>query len=596
MPADRPWPLGVEGIAYGGDYNPEQWPEAVRIEDMDLMREAGVSLVSVAIFAWATLEPREAEYDFGWLDDVMDRLHAAGIKAALATATASPPPWLTRGHPEILPVTEDGTVLGQGGRQSYAASSPVFRAYALHMTRVLAERYRDHPALALWHVDNELGCHVPHDYTDSAATAFRTWLQARYGTIEALNSAWGTAFWSQRYDSFEEILPPSAAPTYANPTQQLDFARFSSDELLLHYRALRDVLREVTPHVPATTNFMMNGANKWVDYHSWAGDVDVVANDHYLTAADPRSQIDLALAADISRGVAGGDPWILMEHSTSAVNWQPRNRPKGPGEMLRNSLSHVARGADGIMFFQWRQSAAGAEKYHSAMLPHAGTDSRVWRNTVELGQALRAIGELRGSRVHHRAAIVMDYPSWWGSELDSHPTQQLRYSEELLRWYTALWDLGIGVDVVGIDADLAAYDLLVLPTLYTVTDRDAARVATAAEAGTHVVVSFFSGIVDEHDHVRLGGFTPGRSASCWGCAARSSTPCRRARSGTCRGSRWTAPRPTSGPSRPTCGAPRPSPPGPTAPSRAAPRSRAARWGRAPPGTSPRDPRPRGCAP
>ena len=506
MTAARPWPLGVDGIAYGGDYNPEQWPREVRLEDIELMREAGVTLLSVAIFSWAMLEPREGEYDFDWLDEVMDNLSDAGIKVALATATASPPPWLTRQHPEILPVTEDGTVLSQGGRQAYAVSSPLFREYALTMTRVMAERYQEHPALAMWHVDNELGCHVPHDYSDHAATAFRRWLEARYESIEVLNEAWGTAFWSQRYDSFEEILPPRAAPTYANPTQQLDFARFSSDELLTHYRALREVLREVTPHVPATTNFMLSSATKWMDYFSWAEDVDVVANDHYLIAADPRSQIELAFAADLSRGVAGGDPWIIMEHSTSAVNWQPRNRTKGRGEMLRNSLSHVARGADGVMFFQWRQSKAGAEKFHSAMVPHGGRETDVWRGTVALGRALESLAPVHGSRVLNRVALVMDYPSWWASELDSHPTQALRYSEEMLRWYTALWDLGIGVDIVPTSADLTGYELVIAPTLYTVSEQEAERLAEAARAGAQVVITFFSGIVDENEHIYLGGY------------------------------------------------------------------------------------------
>ncbi|MGP5056145.1 beta-galactosidase [Brachybacterium paraconglomeratum] len=506
MTAARPWPLGIEGIAYGGDYNPEQWPREVRLEDIALMREAGVALLSVGIFSWAALEPREGEYEFEWLDEVLDLLAEAGIRVALATATASPPPWLTHRHPELLPVTAEGTVLSPGGRQAYAVSSPVFRDYAVRMTRVMAERYAEHPALALWHVDNELGCHVPHDFSDHAAAAFRRWLERRYGSIEALNEAWGTAFWSQRYSDFAQILPPRAAPTYPNPTQQLDFARYSSDELLAHYRALREVLAEVTPHVPATTNFMLSSATKWMDYFSWAEDVDVVANDHYLIAADPRGQIELAFAADLSRGVAGGDPWILMEHSTSAVNWQSRNRAKGPGEMLRNSLSHVARGADGIMFFQWRQSRAGAEKFHSAMVPHAGTESEVWRGTVALGRALEALAPVRGSRVLNRVALVMDYPSWWASELDSHPTQALRYSEEMLRWYTALWDLGVGVDVVGVGADLTGYELVIAPTLYSVSEAQAAGVAEAARAGAQVVITFFSGIVDENDQVHLGGY------------------------------------------------------------------------------------------
>ncbi|WP_298457452.1 beta-galactosidase [uncultured Cellulomonas sp.] len=496
----------VPGLAYGGDYNPEQWPVATQIEDVELMQQAGVNLVSVGIFSWAMLEPREGEHDFGWLDAVLDRLHAGGIRVALATATASPPPWLTRHHPEILPELADGTVLGQGGRQAYAVSSPVFRDYALRMTRVMAERYGQHPAVALWHVDNELGCHVPHDYSENAAVAFRRWLEARYGTVEALDAAWGTAFWSQRYDSFDEVLPPRAAPTYANPTQQLDFARFSSDELLTHYRALRDVLREVTPHIPTTTNLMLSTGTKWMDYFSWAGDLDVVANDHYLRARDPEGHVELSFSADLTRGVAGGAPWILMEHSTSAVNWQPRNRTKAPGEMLRNSLAHVARGADAVMFFQWRQSAAGAEKYHSAMLPHAGTDTDVWRNTVALGDALRRLDPVKGSRVRADVALVFDYPAWWGAELDSHPTQDLRYADAVMAWYRQLWHRGVTVDVVPAGADLTGYRLVVVPTLYSVTDDAAERVAAAARSGASVLVTYFSGIVDEHDHVRLGGY------------------------------------------------------------------------------------------
>ena len=501
-----PWNAGLPGLGFGGDYNPEQWPQATRLEDIELMVEAGVNIVSVAIFAWATLEPAEGEYEFGWLDETMDRLHAAGIRVALATATASPPPWLTRRHPEILPQLADGTVLGQGGRQSYAVTHPLFREYALRMTAVLAERYKDHPALALWHVDNEIGCHVPRDYSDSAAEAFRAWLAARYATVEALNEAWGTAFWSQRYATFDDVLPPRTAPTSANPTQQLDFDRFSSDALLGYYQDLRDTLRRITPHVQTTTNFMASTGTKSMDYFAWSGDLDVISNDHYTGAHDPDRHVELAFSADLTRGIAGGAPWILMEHSTSAVNWQPRNRPKAPGEMLRNSLSHVARGADSVMFFQWRQSKAGAEKFHSAMYPHAGRDTDVWRNTVELGDALKKLAPVRGSRVRSRAALVFDYEAWWASELDSHPTHALRYTEQAMAYYRALWRRGVSVDVVHPSHDLSGYDLVVVPTLYLVSDEDAANIAAAAGRGATVLVTYFSGIVDVNDQIRLGGY------------------------------------------------------------------------------------------
>ncbi|MGQ7787234.1 beta-galactosidase [Nesterenkonia sp. K-15-9-6] len=499
------WPA-VHGLAYGGDYNPEQWPQDVREEDVELMRQAGVNLVSVGIFSWAMLEPREGEYDWGWLDDVLDRLHAQGVSAALATATASPPPWLTHRHPEILPQDADGTILWPGARQAYSVSSPVFREYALRMTRAIAERYAQHPALALWHVDNELGCHNAHDFSDDAAAAFRAWLEARYGTVEELNAAWGTAFWSQRYSSFEEVLPPRRAPMFVNPTQQLDFHRYSSDEFLAYFREMRAILREVTPGVPVTTNFMCTTRSKTMDYFSWAAEMDVIATDHYTIADDDERHIELAFSADLTRGVAAGRPWMLMEHSTSAVNWQLHNRTKSPQEMLRDSLGHVARGADAVMFFQWRQSAAGAEKYHSAMVPHAGPDSDVFRTTVRLGEVLRALEPVKGSTVRAQVALVFDYEAWWASELDSHPRNDFSYPEEVMHLYRALWLAGMTVDVVHPSADLSGYRAIVVPSLYLVREEHAQALADAAEAGASVLISFFSGIVDEHDAVRLGGY------------------------------------------------------------------------------------------
>jgi beta-galactosidase len=496
----------VKGIAYGGDYNPEQWPVSVRLEDLELMKEAGVNFLSVGIFSWALLEPAEGIYDFGWLDEVMDNLAGIGVKVALATATAAPPAWLVRKHPEILPVMADGTVLGPGSRRHYSPSSAIYRRYATGITRVLAERYKDHPALALWHVDNELGCHVSEFYGEEDAAAFRSWLERRYGSIDALNAAWGTAFWSQNYGSFEEILPPAVAPSTLNPGQQLDFQRFNSWALLDFYRELVAVLREVTPGVPCTTNLMASSATKSMDYFDWAKDLDVIANDHYLVAADPERQIELAFSADLTRGIAGGDPWILMEHSTSAVNWQPRNQPKMPGEMLRNSLAHVARGADAVMFFQWRQSFAGSEKFHSAMVPHGGRDTRVWREVVDLGAALERLAPVRGSRVESRAAIVFDYEAWWASEIDSKPSQDVKYLELLRAFHRSLFLRGVSVDMVHPSASLEGYDLVLVCTLYSVTDEAAANIAAAASAGSTVLVSYFSGIVDEQDHVRLGGY------------------------------------------------------------------------------------------
>ncbi|MBZ6202566.1 beta-galactosidase [Streptomyces olivaceus] len=492
-------------LAYGADYNPEQWPREVWEEDVRLMREAGVNIVSLGIFSWARLQPGPDTWDFAWLDEVMDLLHAHGVGVDLATATASPPPWLTTAHPEILPVTDRGETLWPGARQHWRPTSPVFREHALRLVRELAARYAGHPALVAWHVNNELGCHNVYDYSDDAARAFRDWLRSRYGTTDALNHAWGTAFWSQRYSDWEQVLPPRLAASHPNPTQQLDFKRFSSDALKDHLLAERGILRELTPGVPVTTNFMVMPGTKGMNYADWAGEVDFVANDHYVVPG-PRDRDELSFSANLTSGIAGGRPWFLMEHSTSAVNWQPVNRAKRPGELARDSLTHVAHGADAVCFFQWRQSVAGAEKYHSAMVPHAGPDSDVFRAVTALGDTLKTLAPVAGSeREPAEVGILFDWDSWWASEQDSHPTSLLDYHREALDWYSALLSLGIRADVVPTGAGLSRHRVLIAPVLHMVPAALAKDLTRYAEQGGHLVTTYFSGVVDENDHVWLGG-------------------------------------------------------------------------------------------
>ncbi|MGW7206747.1 beta-galactosidase [Streptomyces sp. NPDC054837] len=493
-------------LAFGADYNPEQWPREVWEEDVRLMQEAGVTVVSVAIFSWARLQPGPDEWDFGWLDEVMDLLHAGGIGVDLATATASPPPWLTTAHPEILPVTATGETLWPGARQHWRPTSPVFREHALRLVREMANRYADHPALVAWHVSNELGCHNIYDYSDDAARSFRDWLRARYGTLEALNHAWGTAFWSQRYSDWQQILPPRLAASHPNPTQQLDFKRFSSDALKDHLRAERDLLKGITPHVPVTTNFMVMGETKGMDYADWAEEIDFVSNDHYVLPG-PQSRDELSFSANLTSGIAGGRPWFLMEHSTSAVNWQPVNVAKRPGELARDSLLHVAHGADAVCYFQWRQSAAGAEKYHSAMVPHAGADSELFRAVAELGATLKTLAPVAGSaRESAKVGIVFDWDSWWASEQDSHPTSLLDYRQEGLDWYSALLALGVRADLITTRSDFARYDVLIAPVLHVVPAELAKELTRYTEQGGHLVTTYFSGVVDQNDHIWLGGY------------------------------------------------------------------------------------------
>ncbi|MFC4499648.1 MULTISPECIES: beta-galactosidase [Streptomyces] len=493
-------------LAYGADYNPEQWPRDVWEEDVRLMQEAGVTVVSVGIFSWARIQPGPDTWDFGWLDEVMDLLHAGGIGVDLATATASPPPWLTTAHPEILPVTANGETLWPGARQHWRPTSPVFREHALRLVREIAGRYREHPALVAWHVSNELGCHNVYDFSDDAAHAFRVWLRARYGTLEALNHAWGTAFWSQRYSDWEQILPPRLAASHPNPTQQLDFKRFSSDALKDHLIAERDLLKEITPDIPVTTNFMVMGGTKGMNYPDWAGEIDFVSNDHYVHPG-PQDRDELSFSANLTSGIAGGRPWFLMEHSTSAVNWQPVNVAKRPGDLARDALLHVAHGADAVCYFQWRQSAAGAEKYHSAMVPHAGRDSDVFRAVAELGATLKALAPVAGSERETAAVgVLYDWESWWASEQDSHPTALLGYRQEALDWYSALLALGIRADLITTRADLSRHQVLIAPVLHVVPAELAKELTRYAEQGGHLITTYFSGVVDENDHVWLGGY------------------------------------------------------------------------------------------
>lgn len=497
------WPA-MRGIAYGGDYTPEQWPREVWREDVALMREAGVNLVSIGIFAWALIETSEGVFDFEWLDEIIDLLHENGIAVDLGTPTASPPAWFFADHPEARTITRDGVVMGFGSRGMASPSSPAYRAAIERYTSTLADRYGNHPAVVMWHVHNEYGVPVGEDYSENSVRAFREWLREKYGTLDALNSAWGTAFWGQHYGQWEHVGAPAAAASVVNPAQRLDFARFTDHQLRACFIIERDAIRARASQ-PITTNFMAN--QSWTtDLWAWAREVDIVSDDHYLWSADEQGEIGLAIAADLSRSVGGGNPWMLMEHSTSAVNWQPRNIAKRPGELARNSLAHFGRGADGIMFFQWRASRSGAEKFHSAMIPHAGTTSRVWREVVELGTSLDALSEVRGSRVVADVAILWDFESFWAQDLEWRPSEDVTHAERVRAFYEQCWRNGITVDFALPGQDLSAYRLVIAPAQYLLTRADAATLTTYVEQGGTLLVSFFSAIVDEFDAVHEGGF------------------------------------------------------------------------------------------
>ncbi|GGL05019.1 beta-galactosidase [Planomonospora parontospora] len=492
------WPKGLEGLCYGGDYNPEQWPEKVWEEDVALMRQAGVNLVSVGVFSWARLEPAEGAYDFGWLDRVLDLLHGGGVRVNLATPTASPPPWFSLAHPDALAVTADGVRLTHGSRDTYCVTAPAYREASVRIARALAERYAGHPALAMWHVHNEYGtgCHCDH-----AAAAFRAWLRARHGSLEALNDAWTTSFWSQHYSAWEQVMPPRATQYLPNPAQVLDFRRFLSDELLAHFREQKAVLRELTPDVPVTTNFVFGDwvpVNQW----DWAKEVDLVAIDHYPAQNPPE---ETAFAADLARGWAGGRPWLLMEQAVVTYTG-PRMAAKRPGEITRLSLSHIARGSRGAMFFQWRASRGGAELWHGGMVPHSGPDSRIFREIRDLGALLPALAEACEAPVEASAAILWDPESGWALQSPGFPSTEVGYLEAVRQAHRVLYRHGVTADFARPSADLSAYELVIAPSLYLLSDDDADNLRRYAAGGGRLVVSFLSGIADGHARVRTGGY------------------------------------------------------------------------------------------
>ncbi|MEU5629060.1 beta-galactosidase [Streptomyces tendae] len=487
-------------ILYGGDYNPEQWPEETWPEDIRLMKAAGVNSVTLGVFSWSKLEPRPGVHDFAWLDRLMDLLHGAGIGVVLATPTASPPPWLGHLHPDTLPRDADGRTEWWGGRQHFSHSSTVYRRHAAAITEALAARYASHPALTLWHINNE---YCTYDHGDEAATRFRRWLQDRYGTLDALNTAWGTAFWSQGYGDWAEVAPPRRAHYLRNPGQVLDFRRFTSDMLLECYTAERDIVRRHTPHIPVTTNFMplWSGQDAW----RWAEEEDVVSVDLYPDPRDPFGAQEGALVQDMTRSQARG-PWMLMEQAAGPVNWRGVNHPKPRGLNRLWSLQAVARGADAVCYFQWRQSRQGAEKFHSGMVGHAGEHGRTHQEVVQLGADLARLGpHAAGGTVGADIAVLHDWHAWWAADQEARPSARVDHADVLRAWHRALWRGGLTTDFAHPEDDLARYKVVVVPQLYALTDAAVDNLLAHVRGGGTLVCGFLTGVADQDDRIRPGG-------------------------------------------------------------------------------------------
>jgi beta-galactosidase len=484
----------LPGIWYGGDYNPEQWPPETWDEDVRLMQAAHFNVATVGVFAWVSLQPAEDRFTFEWLDHVLEKLTAGGRYVVLATPSMAQPAWMSRAYPAVLRADPNGRRRHQGRRANYCPNSPDYRRLAAGMAGRLAERYASLPSLVLWHVSNEYGGAC---YCETCAGAFRLWLARRYPSLDVLNERWWTTFWSHTYTDWGEIDPPYSDGETLTGGLTLDYRRFQNESMLECFKAERDAIRRYSAGVPITTNMM--GTYYHLDYRAWAGELDVISWDCYPSPRDDPG--DIAFAHDLNRGLKDGQPFLLMEQTPSTQNWQPINALKRPGELRLWSYLAVAHGADSVMYFQWRRGRGGAEKFHGAVIEHAGDPSaRVFREVAAIGEELERVGsEVVGARTSSRVAVLFDWDNWWAIDSAVGPIEDKQYVATVRRWYRALWRRNIPVDVVFSDSELAAYDVVIAPMLHMVKPGLPDRVQSVVERGGSFVATVFSGVVDETD-------------------------------------------------------------------------------------------------
>ncbi|MEV0272730.1 beta-galactosidase [Hamadaea sp. NPDC050747] len=492
-------------ILFGGDYNPEQWPKEVWEQDYRLFDLAGIDTVTLGVFDWALTQPAEGVYDFSTLDAVIGKAVAEGRRICLATGTGAHPPWLAKAHPEVTRVDFEGRRHRFGQRHNSCPSSPVFRRLSAELARRIAHRYAGTEAIVAWHVGNEYGGAC---YCDLCAAGFRDWLRAWYGDLDRLNDAWCTTFWAHTFTDWDQIEPPSALTEHWRGPDHtafqgitLDYLRFMSDAMLANFADEKAAIRESDPGTPVTTNFM--GMYRPIDYHRWAAHLDFVSWDNY--PPDDKSAARMALTHDLMRGLKDGQPFWLMEQTPSVTASRDVNPLKPPGVLRLWSWQAVAHGADAVLFFQMRANRGACEKYHGAVIGHAGrSDTRVFAEVAQLGAEFARLGDATlGARTPARVALLFDWDSWWALELSDGPSRLVRYQEVVLAYHRALWDLGADVDVIPVSADLSGYDVVLAPALHMVKEDLAARLESVAERGGSVVTTYLSGRVDSDDNAFL---------------------------------------------------------------------------------------------
>ena len=496
-------------ILYGGDYNPDQWLEYPDIleEDIRLMKEAGINTVSMAMFSWAKLETDDGIYDLDWLEAIVDHLYENGISTIMSTPSGARPHWLADKYPEVLRVNEKRERDLFGTRHNHCYTSPAYRNKTAEINRRMAERFDSKDAVILWHISNEYGgeCHCP-----LCQEAFRGWLKKRYGTIAEINRVWNTSFWSHDYQSFGQIESPSPRGEVSIHGLDLDWRRFVSEQSIDFCRHEIRALRQAGARKPVTTNLMYEFYP--INYFELAKELDVISWDDYPTwgkGKDDRIAMDNGLQHDLMRSLKS-KPFILMESCPGPTNWQEVSKLKRPGVLQAASIQALAHGSESVMYFQIRKGRGGAEKFHGAVIDHYGReDDRTYQECSHLGANLKELSRITGSVTDAPVAVICDIENRWAMEKAQGPRNcGLHYMDTVKKSYWAFRKLGINTDIIDETQALDSYRIVVGPMLYMFRPGFADKVRRFVSNGGTFILTYWSGVVEEHDLCILGG-TPG---------------------------------------------------------------------------------------
>lgn len=490
-----------KGIHFGTDYYPEHWNEERWETDAELMKEMGIQVVRLGEFSWHKMEPEEGYFDFAWLDRAIALLGRYGIKTILGTPSASPPAWLINKYPAILPMDKQGRTRGFGGRHHDCQSNPVYRRHVAEIVTAMAEHFARNPHVIGWQIDNELGnSHGDLCMCSSCRKSFQTWLEEKYGNVEALNQAWGACFWSQEYNSFEEVFAPLVTVTGENPSAMLDWKCFCSDLIVDFQQAQIDIIRKYCPNHFITHNCM--GFADKVNYFDLSRELDFASHDQYpggfFAKMPHEDEAVMAANLDITRGFKKQPFWI-MEQQSGITGWEIMGRAPAPGQLAAWAEQSIAHGADCVVFFRWRTCTVGTEQYWHGILPHSGKPGRRYEELKEMiGRLSPFMEKLEGSMPRAQTAIVFSYRQEYALQIQpQHP--QLDYVKQLLQYYGELHRRNISVDFVQDTEDLSGYRLVIAPLQYLVTPELARRYFDYVAEGGNLVLTMRTGVKDEHN-------------------------------------------------------------------------------------------------